>query len=102
MMVMGQSRREKVVMDVDAARLALQAAVGKRVRKIRTQQRIGQAECARAAGMDKSSMYRLEKGEQNVTLDTLARIALVLGVEMGDLVAGVVPDPALVTDGVDA
>ena len=52
---------------VDAARLALQAAVGKRVRKIRTQQRIGQAECARAAGMDKSSMYRLEKGEQNLT-----------------------------------
>lgn len=82
--------------NVMQARRALQLDVGRRVRSIRMGMDMGQAECARAAGMDKSSMWRLEKGEQNVTLDLLARISLALGVGMDELVVGVHPDPALV------
>ena len=80
-----------------AAPLALQKAVGAQVRAVRTAQGIGQAECARNAGMDKSSMYRLETGGQNVTIETLARISLALGVGLEDLVSGVHPDPSLIT-----
>lgn len=78
------------------ARLALQAAVGDRVRRVRLERGIGQAECARDAGLDKSSMYRLEKGDQNVTIDVLARVALVLGVGLDELVLGVPLNPGLI------
>lgn len=93
---MSVARRKETGVDAEAARLALQVAVGSRVREIRTAQGIGQAECAREAGMDKSSMFRLEKGEQNVTIDMLARIALVLDVGLAELVMGVPLDPALI------
>lgn len=78
------------------ARRALQLGVGERIRSIRLSMNMGQAECARAAGVDKSSMWRLEKGEQNVSLDLLARVALALEVGMDELVVGVHPDPSLV------
>ena len=42
-------------------------------------------------------MYRLETGGQNVTIETLARISLALGVGLEDLVSGVHPDPSLIT-----
>ncbi|GGB39652.1 hypothetical protein GCM10011380_31460 [Sphingomonas metalli] len=78
------------------ARRALQAAVGDRVRAVRAERGIGQAECARGAGIDTSSMFRIEKGGQNLTVETLARLALSLGVGMDELVAGVEPDPAII------
>lgn len=78
------------------ARAELQSAVGERVRAVRLERGIGQAECARAAGLDTSSLFRLEKGDQNATVETLGRIALVLGVELIDLVAGVSIDAALI------
>lgn len=95
-------KSKDLVADARQARLALQAAIGKRVRDIRIDRGIGQAECAREAGMDKSSMFRLEKGEQNVTIDMLGRIALVLDVELGELVSGIELDPTLISVGPDA
>lgn len=80
----------------DAARRALHADVGARIREVRTKLRVGQAECARGAGIDTSSLFRIEKGGQNLTVDTLARVALSLGVGMDELLLGVAPDAALI------
>lgn len=78
------------------ARRHLHAAIGDRVREVRTRLDIGQAECARGAGIDTSSMFRIEKGHQNLTVETLARLAVSLGVTIDELVLGVEPDPDLV------
>ncbi|MEG8016064.1 helix-turn-helix domain-containing protein [Sphingomonas sp. 22R3R2A-7] len=83
-------------MDAKAARMALQRAVGARVREIREDLKLGQAQCAEYAGLDKSSMFRGEKGEINFTLDTLGRLALALGVPIDEFLIGVTPDPALI------
>lgn len=83
-------------MDARRARLALQKAVGGRVREIREELKLGQAQCAEYAGLDKSSMFRAEKGELNFTLDTLGRLALALGVPIDEFLIGVSPDPALI------
>jgi transcriptional regulator with XRE-family HTH domain len=83
-------------MDARSARLALQKAVGSRVREIREDLKIGQAQCAEYAGLDKSSMFRAEKGELNFTLDTLGRLALALDVPIDEFLIGVSPDPALI------
>ena len=79
-----------------SARTALQRDVGLRVRAVRERQGVGQAECARAAGVDTSSLFRLEKGGQNVTIDMLARLAVALDVDMDDLLEGISVDPSIV------
>nr|WP_249341709.1 helix-turn-helix transcriptional regulator [Sphingomonas sp. 3P27F8] len=80
----------------DAARRALHADVGERIRAVRTGLGIGQAECARGAGIDVSSLFRIEKTGQNLTVETLARLALALGVGMDVLLSGVKPGSDLV------
>lgn len=80
---------------VAQARRQLHVAIGERILEIRSTIGLGQAECARGAGIDTSSMYRIEKGQQNLTAETLARIALSLGVSMEELLVGVQPDPAI-------
>lgn len=79
-----------------SARTALQRDVGLRVRAVREQRGVGQAECARSAGVDTSSLFRLEKGGQNVTIDMLARLAVALDVGMDDLLEGITVDPSIV------
>lgn len=79
----------------EQALAALQVSVGARIRDVRTALKVGQAECARGAGIDKSSLFRIEKGDQNLTLDTLGRIALSLEVSMDELLIGVEPSYAL-------
>ncbi|RYF08692.1 MAG: XRE family transcriptional regulator [Oxalobacteraceae bacterium] len=80
----------------EIARAALYTEVGQRIRSVRTNLNIGQAECARGAGIDTSSMFRIEKTGQNLTVDTLARLAISLGVTMDELLLGVIPDPDLI------
>lgn len=80
----------------EAARQTLQANVGSRIRSVRKRLGVGQAECARGAGIDVSSLFRIEKTGQNLTLETLGRLAIALGVTMDELVMGVVPDPDLI------
>ena len=82
--------------EAEAARRALHVALGERIVDVRKRVGIGQAECARGAGIDVSSMFRIERGGQNLTVETLARIAIALGVPLDELVIGIDPDPALV------
>ena len=80
----------------EAALRDLLVELGARIRDVRKRQGIGQAECARGAGIDVSSMFRIEKGGQKLTVETLARIAISLGVPLDELVTGVEPEPGLV------
>ena len=80
----------------EAARRALHADLGERIVAIRKRLGVGQAECARGAGIDVSSMFRIEKGGQNLTVETLARIAISLGVALDELVIGIEPDSGMI------
>lgn len=90
----GQNTDDLTVSTV-AARRMLHAEVGECVRRARIAAGLGQAECARAAGIDTSSMFRIEKTGQNLTVETLARLALAIGVPINELLIGVMPDPAI-------
>lgn len=80
----------------EAALRNLLVELGTRIRDVRKRQGIGQAECARGAAIDVSSMFRIEKGGQKLTVETLARIALSLGVPLDELVSGIEPESGLV------
>lgn len=92
--ILQDQARAKTEAQVAAA--ALQVAVGNRIRQVRIDLGYGQAECAKGAGIDTSSMFRIEKGDQNLTVHTLARLSLSLGVPIDELLIGVVADPAIV------
>jgi transcriptional regulator with XRE-family HTH domain len=61
--------------------------VGTRLRKIRRSRGISQEALALAADMDRSFVSGLERGEFNVSLLALAKLAKVLGVPIGQLIA---------------
>jgi len=56
--------------------------VGERLRGLRKQQRLTQAELARQIGIQQSDLSRMEKGEYRVSLDNLFKILGVLNVEI--------------------
>lgn len=80
----------------DTSTDALRVAVGKRVQDLREAKRIEPKDFAKAAGLTLSYLWRLEGGQQNVTLATIARVALALGEPMTALLDGIEPDPAIV------
>ncbi len=66
----------------------LQVEVGKRIRDRRKAIGLSQEDFAREAGLERSFMGRVERGTQNVSLDTLAKITRALKVDLGELLAG--------------
>ncbi|MCE9582093.1 MAG: helix-turn-helix domain-containing protein [Planctomycetes bacterium] len=58
---------------------------GKRVRALRKYRGWTQEELAVKAHMDSKSMGAIERGERNVTIDNVAKLARGLGVEMHQL-----------------
>jgi transcriptional regulator with XRE-family HTH domain len=69
----------------------LLAAVGERVRELREVRRMTPSEMARAAGFTQQYLWRLEDGQQNLSLRTIARIALALDVPMTALLQDIEP-----------
>ena len=61
-------------------------SVGVRIRKARLAKGISQEQLAFAANLDRSFVSGLERGEFNVSLLALAKLARVLGVRLGSLV----------------
>ncbi len=59
--------------------------LGLRVKVARTALRMTQDDLGVAAGLDRTYVSRVERGEHNVTVLTLIRIADVLGVPAGQL-----------------
>jgi len=63
-------------------------AFGKRVRKVRKGKGISQERLAEIAGIDRSYMGNIERGEKNITLKKAYEICDALEVEIQDLVSG--------------
>lgn len=53
--------------------------IGKRVRELRKEQGISQEELARMAKIDRSYLGAIERGERNVSVLTLEKVAIALG-----------------------
>lgn len=73
----------------------MSAALGGRVRALRERAGMTQEAFARAAGMNKGYAWRVEAGRQNLSLRSLGRVALVLGVSMSELFDGIEPDKSV-------
>ncbi len=66
--------------------------LGSRLRTRRLELSLNQEDVANQAGMNLSSYSRVERGHGNPTFFTLVRLALVLTVEPGQLLAGLRSD----------
>jgi len=59
--------------------------IGRNVRRVRVAKGISQERLAFDAGVDRSYLGGMERGEANPTVDVLDRLALTLGVPLGAL-----------------
>lgn len=59
--------------------------IGKRIRAIREERGYSQEEFAAAAQLGRSYAGRVERGEQNISMQSLIQIALTLEIEVGQL-----------------
>lgn len=59
--------------------------IGKRIRTVRENKGYSQEEFAAAAQLGRSYAGRVERGEQNISIQNLIQIALTLKVEIGEL-----------------
>lgn len=66
----------------------VQKHVGRNIRKLRLQKGFTQDAFADRAGLNRSHMGEIERGESNLTIQTLKIIADALKVKIVDLVAG--------------
>lgn len=60
--------------------------IGKIIKAIREEKKISQEAFAAKAGLGRSYYGRVERGEQNITIQNLIRIALTLEVEVAELI----------------
>lgn len=78
----------------------LQAVVGRNVRRIRTGRGVSQEELADEIGVHRTYMGGVERGERNLTLRSVERLAAGLGVDPRELLAA--PDAAPAGEGASA
>ena len=58
---------------------------GKRIRELRDHQAITQDELAHRAGMDRSYVGQIERGEKNITIRNIYKLAEALGIRASEL-----------------
>jgi transcriptional regulator with XRE-family HTH domain len=63
------------------------AAIGSRLRRLRKERGLTQAELARQIGIQQSDLSRMEKGEYRVSLDNLFKILGVFDLDLADFFA---------------
>ncbi|GGP17185.1 XRE family transcriptional regulator [Nonomuraea glycinis] len=71
----------------------LQAALGKRLRQLREERAMNAAELARASGVARATLSKLEAGHGNPTLDTIGALAAALRLPLVDLLAELTTPP---------
>lgn len=59
--------------------------IGKRIRELRKKRGYSQEDFAAAAQLGRSYAGRVERGEQNISIQSLIQIALTLEVEVGEI-----------------
>ena len=78
----------RLVEDTSAADVAaVLGRVGARLKRVRTQRRLTLTDVAKATGISKSTMSRLETGQRRPTLELLLSLSHVYRVPLDDLVA---------------
>lgn len=60
--------------------------IGNKIREIRTSKGLSQEGLAAAASLGRTYMGRVERGEQNISIQNLIQIAFTLNVDVGALV----------------
>lgn len=68
--------------DLDPATQAASEAIGEKIKAARLAAGLSQAALAERIGMTRTSYARLEKGQTNVTIDSLVRVASGLGLSL--------------------
>ena len=63
------------------------AKLGKAIRAVRHERGLSQEALADAAGIDRSHMGKIERGERNVSVLNVARVSDALGVTIASLMA---------------
>ncbi|MCU1400563.1 MAG: family transcriptional regulator [Acidimicrobiales bacterium] len=74
-------------------RLASAAEFGRRLRVAREEAALSQMALAEKAGLHFTYVSSVERGERNVSLENILRLAAAAGVDPGELVAGLTPSP---------
>lgn len=77
---------------------SISLAIGKRVRAGRKGLGLTQVAFAAAGGFDPNFVGRVERGAQNLTIATLARLAFCLRITVADLVSDVHVDGAVLAE----
>jgi len=77
--------KQKKLSKTEAKHLKL---LGEMIRDLRKEKKMTQAELATECELDKQTIFRVEKGEINMTLSTLFRLADALGVVATNLLSG--------------
>jgi transcriptional regulator with XRE-family HTH domain len=62
-------------------------ALGEAIRPARQERKLAQEACATQTGIDRSYFGAIERGEFNVTLDTITKIATALDIRISQLLA---------------
>jgi transcriptional regulator with XRE-family HTH domain len=64
---------------------SIQSRFGEHLRKVRAARHISQEELAHRAGLHRTYVSSVERGERNVTLETIEKLAKALNVSMAKL-----------------
>jgi transcriptional regulator with XRE-family HTH domain len=75
-------------------RTTAQTELGRRVRERRVELGLSQMALAERIGLHFTFVSSVERGERNLSLTSLVRLAEGLEVNAGDLVDGLIPDPS--------
>lgn len=67
----------------------LNEQIGSRIRVLRQTKALSQESLADNSGLHRSHMGQVERGEYNVTVTTLHKIGLALGVSLADMLKGI-------------
>jgi transcriptional regulator with XRE-family HTH domain len=65
----------------------LLVSLGQTIRRIRLEKEVSQEQLALLAEIDRSHLGRIERGDNNVAVLTLARVAKVLGITLAELMS---------------
>jgi len=83
-MVLHGGRKTKPVAQISQTGMSEVAAIGSRLRRLRKERGLTQAELARQIGIQQSDLSRMEKGEYRVSLDNLFKILGVFDLDLAD------------------
>jgi transcriptional regulator with XRE-family HTH domain len=77
----------------------LAGVIGRRIQALRTERGASQEDVAFRAGLNRTAVGQLERGERVPSADTLVRVAGSLEVDPGALIAGLRWNPLAYVDG---